>query len=91
MQYVICYDIADERRRSHVAEFLKNFGPRIQESVFCAHLDEALAAKMIEKLPALIDEHLDSVHVFVLCNACERKAQAFGVAQLPVDRDYYIL
>ena len=50
MQYVICYDIADDRRRNRVATALLDFGQRVQESVFVAHLDEELAARMKERV-----------------------------------------
>ena len=60
MQYVICYDIADDRRRDRVAKALLDYGPRVQESVFVANLDEELAAKMWERLgrPGECDTHL---------------------------------
>jgi CRISPR-associated protein Cas2 len=34
MQWLICYDIADDRRRDRVVSWLKRFGHRVQESVF---------------------------------------------------------
>ena len=43
MQYVICYDIADDGRRGRVASTLLDFGTRVEESVFVAQLDEELA------------------------------------------------
>ena len=38
MQYVICYDISDDRRRSRIASLLLDFGTRVHESVFVAEL-----------------------------------------------------
>jgi CRISPR-associated protein Cas2 len=34
MFYLICYDIADDRRRDRVSRFLEGYGLRIQKSVF---------------------------------------------------------
>ena len=45
MQYVVCYDIADDARRSRISQILLDFGTRVQESVFVAHLDDVLAAR----------------------------------------------
>ena len=38
-QYVIAYDIHDDRRRERAARVLLRYGQRIQLSVFVAHLD----------------------------------------------------
>ena len=91
MQYVICYDIADDARRTRVASALLDFGARVQESVFIANLDEELTARMIERLKRLVDEDQDRVHIFVLCAACSPKTQVLGSAQLVEDRKFYVI
>ena len=57
MRYLICYDIADDRKREHLSKTLLNYGQRIQESVFAADLDEPLAAQLIHKLTAMMVTH----------------------------------
>jgi len=92
MEYIVCYDIADDdARRNRVATALLDYGQRVQESVFVAHLDEELAAKMIERLKRLVDEERDRVHVFQLCGACSKKTQVLGSAEVVEDRAYYII
>ena len=91
MQYVVCYDIADDRRRDRVASALLDYGPRVQESVFVASLDEELAAKMMARLKKLVDEEWDRIHVFELCTGCARKTQTLGTAELVKDRDFYVI
>ena len=54
MQYVVCYDIADNRRRDRLASILLDYGPRAQESVFMANLDEELAANMEARVAKLV-------------------------------------
>ena len=85
MEYVVCYDIADDRRRARVASALLDYGRRVQESVFVAHLDEELHGRMVERVRRLIDEREDRVHVFGLCGTCEGKAVVFGTGELPKD------
>lgn len=91
MQYVICYDIADDARRSRVASSLLNFGTRIQESVFVANLDDELAERMRERLSKLVSEAEDRIHVFRLCSACESKTWVMGQGELVQDREFYII
>ena len=83
MQYVICYDIADDRRRDRVSNTLLDFGPKVQESVHWATLDEELAERMVERLKGLIDEAADRVHVFALCAACASKMVTMGTRNGP--------
>lgn len=91
MQYVVCYDIADDRRRDRVAAALLDYGPRVQESVFVANLDEQLAAKLEARLAKLVDEHFDRVHIFALCAACGTRTKVMGSAEILEDRPFYIL
>lgn len=91
MQYVVCYDIADDTRRSRVASALLDFGTRVQESVFIANPDEELAGRMIERLKKLVDEQQDRVHIFALCAACSPKTQVLGSAEVVEDRQFYVI
>jgi CRISPR-associated protein Cas2 len=95
MQYVICYDIADDgagdARRSRLSNALLDFGKRVQQSVFLADLDEELAARMNERLRALIDHRFDRLHVFALCAACEGRVWSAGLAEVPEDKPFYVI
>ena len=86
MQHVVCYDIADDARRSRVANCLLDFGARVQEGVFVANLEEELAARMGDRLKRLVDATFDRVHVFELCQACCRKTLILGVAEVIEDK-----
>jgi len=91
MQYVICYDIADDRRRNHLAQALLDFGPRIQESVFVANLDDELKETMMARIRKIVDERDDRVHVFVQCSVCANKVIALGQVEIVPDREFYVL
>lgn len=91
MQHVICYDVADDRRRSRVSLVLLDFGVRVQESVFVAHLDEALAERMRERLSRVVDQEKDRLHVFPICAACEGKAWVCGDEPVATDPAYYVV
>lgn len=91
MQYVVCYDIADDRRRERVAKVLLDYGARVQESVFVANLDGALATKMWERLRRVVDEGWDRVHAFELCEACSAKTRVMGTAEVVEDKAFYVI
>jgi len=91
MQYVVCYDIADDRRRNRVATALLDFGERVQESVFVAHLDDDLAERMKERLTRIVDGDWDRVHVFEMCAGCAKQVWVLGTAEVVREREWYVL
>ena len=91
MQYVVCYDISDDARRSRLANCLLDFGSRVEESVFVANLDDALALRMMERVKRLVQENEDRVHVFELCLGCAGKTVTLGNAEVVEDHDFYII
>lgn len=91
MLYIVCYDIADDRRRERVVKALLDYGPRIQESVFAAHLDEALADRMLDRVRKVIDPAMDRVHAVPVCGTCEGKILALGLAEVKRDADFLIV
>ena len=91
MLYIVCYDIADERRRARVAGTLLDFGRRLEESVFAVNLDEELTAKMKQRLERLIEETEDTLHLFPLCAACAGKMEVMGRGEKPEDKPFYVI
>lgn len=91
MEYLVCYDISDDRRRTQAANVLLDFGRRVQESVFMADIDEDLAGRMRERLEKVIDPNVDSVVILTLCGTCRTKAKTMGIADIPEDKEFYII
>jgi len=67
MLWLICYDIADDRRRYRVAKALLGYGERVQESVFECHLDNALLRRLQAELRPLLNEAADRLRYYPLC------------------------
>lgn len=91
MQYVICYDIADDARRSRISNLLLDYGARVQESVFVAHLDAELAARMRQRLDSAVNPDLDRVNVYELCQACAKREWVIGQAKMVEDEAWYVI
>ena len=51
--YVVIYDISDNRERQRISKLLKGFGKRIQKSVFECRLNKTGKKKLIEQLKEL--------------------------------------
>ena len=91
MDYIVSYDIPNDKRRNKVAKILLDFGVRVQYSVFEANLTDELFHTMRERLLNIIDEEFDNLVIYKLCNACVAKKESFGVVQVIEDKDFYIL
>jgi CRISPR-associated protein Cas2 len=77
MFIVVSYDIPHDRRRTHLHRTLKNFGTRVQYSVFECVLDP----KDFPRLQAAVQRVItadDHVRYYRLCEPCERQIMALG-------------
>lgn len=81
--FLVCYDIAHNKRRAKVAKCLCGFGRRIQESVFEALLDTGLFDIMVARLSKLIDPARDSVVIYPLPPSVSARRQELGLAARP--------
>jgi len=79
-RYVICYDVANDRRRRKLAETLDDFGTRVQDSGFEAVLDRALLDKCIRDIVKILHPGEDRLSLYPLCAACERRRVDLGLA-----------
>lgn len=91
MFYLVSYDIPDDRRRVRLANVLKDYGGRVQYSVFECLLSQELFAKMVNRIEAIIMETEDSVRIYGLCANCERVIRVIGTGEVSHDKDVYIL
>jgi CRISPR-associated protein Cas2 len=79
MYLVVSYDIHDDKRRNRIHKVLKNFGERIQFSVFECDLTKEQLLCMQHALKRIIkEEDQDSVCFYHLCDSCQRKIDRIG-------------
>jgi CRISPR-associated protein Cas2 len=78
MQYHICYDISNNKKRRKVAELLSDYGVRVQYSVFRGELKKKDVKSLLTKCEKMIDVKTDSVMFIPLCANCESKTDFIG-------------
>jgi CRISPR-associated protein Cas2 len=79
MHFVVAYDIVKDRRREKVMNTLKNFGLRVQYSVFECELTMGKLNELRQRLQTLIDPRRDRVHIYPLCDACYFRSESLGL------------
>ena len=75
MLVVVAYDVADDRRRIRLHNFLLSWGNPVQESVFECLVDHQQLASIQRGVGAIIRERSDRINYYVLCRDCIRRSQ----------------
>lgn len=84
MFYLVCFDVVEDRARARVVKVLKEYGVRVQKSVFeCGNLTGESFLKMKDRLESFIDDSEDTVRYYALCRECLSKAEHSGVGEPP--------
>lgn len=91
MFYVVSYDIPDTPRRTRLAKTLKDFGERVNLSVFECILDERLFEKMVARIGEILNEEEDRVRVYQVCEGCKKEVKILGQGVLTEDPEVYIV
>ena len=77
-QYLISYDISDDRRRNRLARLLEQNGMRVQWSVFECLMEGNRIEYLKTAIKEIIEPAEDSVRIYPLCAACARQMEALG-------------
>ncbi|MBW2033528.1 MAG: CRISPR-associated endonuclease Cas2 [Deltaproteobacteria bacterium] len=83
MLVVICYDVSTieaegQRRLRRVAKACKNYGQRVQLSVFECEIDPAQWAALRQNLIDEIDPEVDSLRFYFLGSNWKRRIEQIG-------------
>lgn len=84
MNILVTYDVntetkAGRRRLARVAKACKNYGQRVQLSVFECQIDERQYDELLSKLRRILKEDTDSLRVYRLHGARDAYLETYGV------------
>jgi len=91
MYTMVSYDIVKNKTRTRVMKFLKDFGDRVQLSVFECDLDDAQYARMKEGVEELINQKEDRVRYYRLCRSCMSRVVISGWGEIEQDEGFTIV
>jgi len=74
MNYVVSYDISDDKRRKQLSDILEGYGIRVNYSLFEININEIKLKNLLLKIYEIIDEKDDSVRFYHICKSCENKS-----------------
>lgn len=91
--YLVCYDIADDKRLRKVFKTCKNFGDHLQYSIFECDLSESEKINLETALKEIIDQKKDQV-IFVRLGPAEGRGErvitAMGVPYVNLDMPCFV-
>ena len=92
MNTIVAYDIADPRRLNRVAKVVKDYGTRVQKSIFEVDVDDRRFTEMKARIEELIEASEDGVKYFPLCEKCAGTVEIIGQGVfVDPDEEYYVL
>ncbi len=90
MHYTVAYDITDDKRRNRVSKILKDFGTRVQYSVFECNTDRRAFLRLQNRLEKAIELSEDTIIFYHLCATCEKQIKRIGVKKELDKRNYIV-
>lgn len=91
MLVIVAYDIEDDRVRTRLMKKLKDFGPRVQYSVFEADLSTAELDRLKGVVGKIELAESDSIRLYHLCRTCAAHVLIWGAGEVTKDKDYYVV
>ena len=84
MKILITYDVNTETKKGQkrlrsVAQACKNYGQRVQKSVFECSLDNVKFEKLRKRFFEIIDEDKDSLRIYRLIGEREKYVEVIGI------------
>ncbi|MBU1055691.1 MAG: CRISPR-associated endonuclease Cas2 [Proteobacteria bacterium] len=92
MNMIVAYDIADEKRLARVAKIIKDYGIRVQKSIFELEIDSNTFAEMKSRVEKQIVPEEDGVKYFPVCEKCAGTLEIIGEGIfIDPDKEFYVL
>ena len=91
MLRLVAYDVANARRLRKVSEVYKDYGLRIEYSVFECDLEEQVFQTFWSRLLELIDPEEDRLISYRICAGCVADIRSAGVVERPRKVLLYII
>jgi CRISPR-associated protein Cas2 len=76
--YLVAYDVVDDNRRRRIMEALKDYGRRVQYSVFELDTDAKGLAGLCERLSTEMELAEDSCRLYRICAGCSSEVVVLG-------------
>ena len=91
MYILVSYDIVDNKVRTRVMKLLKNYGRRVQLSVFECDLDDEMYRRVKRGVDQLINKKEDRVRYYRMCRGCLERVIISGWGDVSKDEGFEVI
>ena len=91
MFYAVSYDISDDRRRLRIAKVLKDYGERVQLSVFELRLTNDQLERLKKRVTEVLDIEEDGFRIYPMCASCAERVEILGQGNVSQDPDIIVI
>lgn len=89
---IVAYDIENDRNRNKIAKILKDYGQRVQKSVFECNMNESMINRMLKRVEKFVNLETDNFRVYKLLDAQKASVIVLGKGKvIEDDKDVYIV
>lgn len=78
MFVVVSYDIVDDKKRGKMSNLLKDYGTRVQYSVFECDIEGKYLEQLVREALKFINPDEDSLKIYQLCQGCLSRIESHG-------------
>lgn len=78
MNMIVAYDIADPRRLAKIAKIMKDYGNRVQKSIFEVSARGGVFNELRRRVEETIVPEEDGVKYFPVCQKCSGTVEIIG-------------
>lgn len=91
MLVMISYDVVDNKIRLKLMKYLKDYGERVQKSVFECNLTPGIYKKVKSGVEEIINKKKDRVRYYRICKGCEERVEISGWGEVTEDEEFILI
>ncbi|OQB09888.1 MAG: CRISPR-associated endoribonuclease Cas2 [Parcubacteria group bacterium ADurb.Bin216] len=94
MIIIISYDIISSNKRNRIIRVLREYGNRVQKSVFECDVSEKDRLDIFSRLSQIMEgdeEDKDSIRFYKVCEKCLSQTKIIGTGRIEERPDYLII
>jgi len=91
MFVMISYDIVEDKKRLKLMKFLKDYGDRVQKSVFECNLSPETYDQVKSGVEKIINKRKDRVRYYRICKGCVDKVEISGWGEVTEEEDFLVI
>ena len=88
---MISYDIVEDKKRLKLMKFLRDFGDRVQKSVFECNLSPETFTMVRAEVEKIINKKKDRVRYYKICKGCFDRIEISGWGEVTEEEEFTVI